>query len=646
MDAQGWRLSVDFGTSHTVAVYRRPDGIASPLLFGTSPLLTSGVFAGPAGLLTGPDAERAAAENPAGYEPHPKRRIDDGTVQLGDRKFAAVDLIATVLVHVAIEAYRVAGAAPAHVVLTHPAAWSPARLATLTEAARRAGLTAVSLVPEPVAAAAYFSMVVRGPLPPGRCALIYDLGAGTFDVSVVRQTPQGFQVVASDGVPDLGQLDPDEPAAGPLLDRTVDVTLATLQSAGVPREGIDGLFLIGGSSGSPAVTTLLQQRLGIAPTVVDRPELVVAQGGLCLAPPAPAPTGAASAAAAPTTTGLPTTTGVPTRAGAPTTAGLAAAGLSATIPAAGGPLPPAGPPMPAGAAPPWPAPPGSVPPGAATVGDPPPGSAPPGSTPPGSTPPGSVPPGSVPPWGAPPPGSVPPGGAPPIPGQWGPVPGTGQPGPWATHGPVTKPPRRPNPVVRRVVIALCCGLVVLLVAGVGAVLWYTGSLPFGSKLNAQGRHNATLFAGHDDLLKLAKPFLNDVECQGVIPVDDEVRHVRCQVPGDTVLKWTIDFEAVTSATARDAQRETAAAKLAEKLDLRTFGYTTKDYASGRGAAWRVDGEVVPTCYLYWDDNGSNSYATLSRDEFVHDVGNQKTDCEITWNDHLSKYLGETPHISP
>lgn len=78
------RLGVDFGTSHTVAVFNRPDGRTEALLFGSSPLLPSAVFVGgDGGLLVGRDAERSARLDPSAFEPHPKRRIDDVALLLG-----------------------------------------------------------------------------------------------------------------------------------------------------------------------------------------------------------------------------------------------------------------------------------------------------------------------------------------------------------------------------------------------------------------------------------------------------------------------------------------------------------------------------------------------------------------------------------
>jgi WD40 repeat protein/actin-like ATPase involved in cell morphogenesis len=354
MNMTAFRLGVDFGTSHTVAALLGPDGRVRPLLFDGSPLLVSAVYAGPAGtgLLTGVDALRAAVGDPAGLEPHPKRRIDDGTVWLGGRELRVVDLIAAVLSRVASEAQRVAGPdVPIEAVLTYPATWGTTRRGLLIDAADRAGFTDVRLVAEPVAAAASFNASA------GRDLVVYDLGAGTFDVSVVRRSPGGFEVVASGGLLDVGGLDfdaavvahvraqtsdvadawrrldrPETPAdqharhalwqaaralkeqlsrhstgelylplvdrqihvtreeftaaAQPYLDRTVVYTKRLLAEAGVSAVE---LFLVGGSSRIPLAASLLHRALGVAPTICDHPELVVAEGALHAVPPSAPP---------------------------------------------------------------------------------------------------------------------------------------------------------------------------------------------------------------------------------------------------------------------------------------------------------------------------------------------------------------------
>jgi molecular chaperone DnaK (HSP70) len=210
MLSDGPMLSVDFGTSATVAVVRWPDGRARPLLFDGSPRLDSAVAVGADGtILVGGDAQRAGRTRPVGFEPHLKQRAGDGRVRLSDHDVDVVDLIAAVYARVAAEAGRTLGGPPRAVVLTHPGGWEPRRRAALTAAARRAGLGEPVLVPEPVAAAAYLATLFGGRVPAGAYVLVYDLGGGTFDAAVLRRTPHGFELVAGQARTDLGGLDVD-----------------------------------------------------------------------------------------------------------------------------------------------------------------------------------------------------------------------------------------------------------------------------------------------------------------------------------------------------------------------------------------------------------------------------------------------------
>ena len=86
--------------------------------------------------------------------------------------------------------------------------------------------------------------------------------------------------------------------AGPLIMRAVQETGAVIHRCGLRPDQLAGLFLVGGSSRLPIVARQLHAQLGIAPTVLEQPELPVAEGALAepvpmpvvaSAPPAPAP---------------------------------------------------------------------------------------------------------------------------------------------------------------------------------------------------------------------------------------------------------------------------------------------------------------------------------------------------------------------
>ncbi|UWP85030.1 Hsp70 family protein [Dactylosporangium fulvum] len=212
-----FRFAVDLGTSNTVAVVDRGDGSPRPLLFDGSPLLPSAVFADVSGAVyVGRDAERHMMTDAARFEPNPKGRVDDGVLLLGDREVPVVDLFAAVLRRVAAEAAQTGVPVAGSTVLTCPVDWGARRRAVLSEAAARAGLGAVTLLDEPVAAATYCVRAFGGPPPPGTCVVVFDFGGGTLDVTVVEAAPDGLRVLATGGLDDLGGTDVDAALVGHL----------------------------------------------------------------------------------------------------------------------------------------------------------------------------------------------------------------------------------------------------------------------------------------------------------------------------------------------------------------------------------------------------------------------------------------------
>ena len=206
-------LSVDLGTSNTVAVLSAHGRAPRVVEVDGSATMPSAVFAGEDGtLMIGRDAERRARLDPTRFEPNPKRRVDEQTLLLGDDIVPVNEALAAILRRVLEETSRqLGGEQPDEVRLTHPAQWGPVRRNVLLSAGRLAGMgKAVALVPEPVAAAAHFASFPGRALGPGQALAVYDLGAGTFDVAVVGATQNGFAVLAEDGLPDLGGLDVDQ----------------------------------------------------------------------------------------------------------------------------------------------------------------------------------------------------------------------------------------------------------------------------------------------------------------------------------------------------------------------------------------------------------------------------------------------------
>ncbi|MFY1697658.1 Hsp70 family protein [Solwaraspora sp. WMMA2101] len=201
------QLGIDFGTSSTVAVLAVAGREPRPLLFDGSPVLPSAVCLDPTGqLLTGRDALHTAISTPAAFEPHPKLRIDDGTVLLAGTEVGVAELYRAVLDRVRTAARAVtADDADPQLTVTCPAGWGPVRRAVLADAAG----PQTRLLDEPVAAAHHLAHIAGDRVPDGGRVLIYDFGAGTIDAAVVRRHGVEFRTEASNGTPDCGGLDID-----------------------------------------------------------------------------------------------------------------------------------------------------------------------------------------------------------------------------------------------------------------------------------------------------------------------------------------------------------------------------------------------------------------------------------------------------
>ncbi|MDX3657130.1 type VII secretion-associated protein [Streptomyces sp. ID05-26A] len=202
-------VAVDFGTSSTCVAISAHGREPQVVVFDGQPLVPSAVFAAADGtLFVGQEAERQAAVDPARYEPHPKRRVDEGELLLGSTVLPVVDVVRAVLARAVGEARRVGGGAPVDLlVLTHPADWGTVRTRVLLQAGRGLGRELV-LVPEPVAAAVFHS--ASHSIPDGAALAVLDLGGGTVDASVVARAGRSFRVLSAKGDPTFGGADIDQ----------------------------------------------------------------------------------------------------------------------------------------------------------------------------------------------------------------------------------------------------------------------------------------------------------------------------------------------------------------------------------------------------------------------------------------------------
>lgn len=220
-------------------------------------------------------------------------------------------------------------------VITVPAYFDDAQRQATKDAARLAGLNVMRLINEPTAAALAYGLDHASE---GLYA-VYDLGGGTFDISLLRLTGGVFEVVATGGDAALGGDDIDaalaqwalaqsgrtvttprdrrtllvaaraakealtdapqttlacklsggelalavsraqlDTLARPLIERTLGAVKQVLRDGGVSRAEVQGVVMVGGATRMPAVRTAVAELFGREPLLDVDPDQVVALG--------------------------------------------------------------------------------------------------------------------------------------------------------------------------------------------------------------------------------------------------------------------------------------------------------------------------------------------------------------------------------
>ena len=105
------------------------------------------------------------------------------------------------------------------VVITCPAYFGTAERTATKNAGKIAGLNVLEIISEPTAAALYYGCAKEQD---EKTILIYDLGGGTFDVTIMRISADKIEVICSDGDHDLGGINWDEVLIGYLANQFVE----------------------------------------------------------------------------------------------------------------------------------------------------------------------------------------------------------------------------------------------------------------------------------------------------------------------------------------------------------------------------------------------------------------------------------------
>jgi molecular chaperone DnaK len=145
-----------------------------------------------------------------------KRRMGQAeTVRMAGQDYTPQEVSAIILRRLKAIAERRLGRPVRKAVITVPAYFSDAQRQATREAGEIAGLEVVRIINEPTAAA----LVYEAGQHQGKRILVYDLGGGTFDVSVVRVEQGVVEVIASHGNNHLGGDDFDQKVVAHILDQ-------------------------------------------------------------------------------------------------------------------------------------------------------------------------------------------------------------------------------------------------------------------------------------------------------------------------------------------------------------------------------------------------------------------------------------------
>lgn len=136
-----------------------------------------------------------------------KGRDDTVDVQIRDRPYTPQEISAMVLQKLKQDAENYLGESVSQAVITVPAYFSDAQRQATKDAGTIAGLEVLRIINEPTAAALSYGLDKQDQ---DQCVLVFDLGGGTFDVSVLQLGDGVFEVKATSGNNHLGGDDFDE----------------------------------------------------------------------------------------------------------------------------------------------------------------------------------------------------------------------------------------------------------------------------------------------------------------------------------------------------------------------------------------------------------------------------------------------------
>jgi molecular chaperone DnaK (HSP70) len=215
-------FGIDLGTTYSVVGYIDETGRAAVTRNGQGTDTTPSVvyFENEGNVVVGATAKTAAGEYPDQVVSLIKREMGEREYR---RTFFGVEhtppsISAIILEALAHAAEEDTGRKVTDVVITVPAYFGLLEKDATRTAGEIAGLNVIGIVPEPVAAALQYGVTGSAD---GTAFLVYDLGGGTFDVSLIQLTDTSIEVLVVGGDHRLGGTDWDQKLLEHLVEQTI-----------------------------------------------------------------------------------------------------------------------------------------------------------------------------------------------------------------------------------------------------------------------------------------------------------------------------------------------------------------------------------------------------------------------------------------
>ena len=210
-------VGIDLGTTNSVVAAMEggePTVIANAEGDRTTPSIVG--FAKNGEVLVGEVAKRQAVTNPDRTLSSTKRHIGSGwTIDIDGKDYRPQEIAARVLQKLKRDAEEYLGDEVTQAVITVPAYFDDAQRTATKEAGQIAGLEVLRIINEPTAAALAYGLEKEAD---DQTILVFDLGGGTFDVSVLEIGDNVFEVKSTHGDTTLGGDDWDQRVIDWLVD--------------------------------------------------------------------------------------------------------------------------------------------------------------------------------------------------------------------------------------------------------------------------------------------------------------------------------------------------------------------------------------------------------------------------------------------